>query len=224
MFHVLDFEDFYSKIRNSRFSSKIIIVLSVIFKKVVNFQMSSEQEVENTVENEEKESKESETKNEASEEYSSDSYGSEEESESDSDVVELDQDLAVEAQRSAIAYSTRALIQPGPLNNYEAWITQADILASGSKNPWEIVNPSGVHPRNNKKSIFYYDLSALPNDVESKPWTAPGADITDWFNYGFNEETWEEYRKTMLNRIKNIEYEQEIKSLTGDTRHSVKRN
>ena len=26
--------------------------------------------------------------------------------------------------------------------------------------------------------------------LEDKPWRKPGADITDYFNYGFNESTW----------------------------------
>lgn len=29
-----------------------------------------------------------------------------------------------------------------------------------------------------------------PAEMEEKPWRRPGADITDWFNYGFNEESW----------------------------------
>lgn len=29
--------------------------------------------------------------------------------------------------------------------------------------------------------------------IEDKPWRKPGADITDYFNYGFNEETWRAY-------------------------------
>ncbi|XP_014273634.1 pre-mRNA 3'-end-processing factor FIP1 isoform X1 [Halyomorpha halys] len=29
--------------------------------------------------------------------------------------------------------------------------------------------------------------------LEDKPWRKPGADITDYFNYGFNEETWRAY-------------------------------
>uniref|UniRef100_A0A224XC85 Putative polyadenylation factor i complex subunit fip1 n=1 Tax=Panstrongylus lignarius TaxID=156445 RepID=A0A224XC85_9HEMI len=29
--------------------------------------------------------------------------------------------------------------------------------------------------------------------LEEKPWRKPGADITDYFNYGFNEETWRAY-------------------------------
>lgn len=34
-----------------------------------------------------------------------------------------------------------------------------------------------------------YNLDSL----EDKPWRKPGADITDYFNYGFNEETWRAY-------------------------------
>ncbi|CAG9771167.1 unnamed protein product [Ceutorhynchus assimilis] len=34
-----------------------------------------------------------------------------------------------------------------------------------------------------------YNLDAL----EEKPWRTPGADITDYFNYGFNEDTWKAY-------------------------------
>lgn len=29
--------------------------------------------------------------------------------------------------------------------------------------------------------------------IEDKPWRKPGADITDYFNYGFSEETWRSY-------------------------------
>jgi hypothetical protein len=29
--------------------------------------------------------------------------------------------------------------------------------------------------------------------LEDKPWRAEGADPSDWFNYGFNEETWRRY-------------------------------
>lgn len=29
--------------------------------------------------------------------------------------------------------------------------------------------------------------------LEDKPWRKPGADITDYFNYGFNEDTWRAY-------------------------------
>lgn len=31
------------------------------------------------------------------------------------------------------------------------------------------------------------------DSLDDKPWRKPGADITDYFNYGFNEETWRAY-------------------------------
>ncbi|SAM82820.1 uncharacterized protein UBRO_04955 [Ustilago bromivora] len=40
------------------------------------------------------------------------------------------------------------------------------------------------------QDIFDIDLEALPE----KPWRRYGADLTDYFNYGFNEETWSLWR------------------------------
>jgi hypothetical protein len=34
--------------------------------------------------------------------------------------------------------------------------------------------------------IYHVD----PSEFEEKPWRRPGSDLTDWFNYGFNEESW----------------------------------
>jgi pre-mRNA 3'-end-processing factor FIP1 len=42
--------------------------------------------------------------------------------------------------------------------------------------------PAPVNP-------YDYDIASM----EDKPWRKPGADISDWFNYGFNEETWQAY-------------------------------
>ncbi|ORY07483.1 Fip1-domain-containing protein [Basidiobolus meristosporus CBS 931.73] len=39
------------------------------------------------------------------------------------------------------------------------------------------------------QSIFEVDLDSF----EDKPWRKPGADLTDYFNYGFNEYTWRLY-------------------------------
>ncbi|EAU92353.1 hypothetical protein CC1G_00572 [Coprinopsis cinerea okayama7 len=41
----------------------------------------------------------------------------------------------------------------------------------------------------NAQSIFEFDLNALAD----KPWRRPGSDISDWFNYGFDEISWEAY-------------------------------
>jgi len=44
-------------------------------------------------------------------------------------------------------------------------------------------------PTINGTMIYDLDLATM----EDKPWQKPGADITDYFNYGFNEETWNSY-------------------------------
>lgn len=41
----------------------------------------------------------------------------------------------------------------------------------------------------NEKPIYDLDLAQM----EDRPWRKPGADITDYFNYGFTEETWNLY-------------------------------
>ncbi|KAJ1782429.1 cleavage polyadenylation factor subunit fip1, partial [Coemansia sp. RSA 2399] len=44
-------------------------------------------------------------------------------------------------------------------------------------------------PLLNGMDMFKIDLDML----EEKPWRQPGADITDYFNFGFNEDTWKLY-------------------------------
>ncbi|KAJ2556342.1 cleavage polyadenylation factor subunit fip1 [Coemansia sp. RSA 1933] len=44
-------------------------------------------------------------------------------------------------------------------------------------------------PLINGLDMFKIDLDML----DEKPWRQPGADITDYFNFGFNEETWKLY-------------------------------
>jgi len=41
----------------------------------------------------------------------------------------------------------------------------------------------------NYPAIYDNDLDTL----EEKPWREPDADITDWFNYGFDEDSWRDY-------------------------------
>jgi pre-mRNA 3'-end-processing factor FIP1 len=44
----------------------------------------------------------------------------------------------------------------------------------------------GVHEG---RPIFEHDMDALAD----KPWRKPGSNISDWFNYGFDEISWEAY-------------------------------
>eukprot|EP00477_Mikrocytos_mackini_P000040 GAHX01000040.1.p1 GENE.GAHX01000040.1~~GAHX01000040.1.p1 ORF type:complete len:156 (+),score=47.55 GAHX01000040.1:37-504(+) len=55
----------------------------------------------------------------------------------------------------------------------------------------------GIQPFN--PDIANYTLLDL--DIEKmahKPWENPKVDITDYFNYGFNENTWKEYLATQI--------------------------
>ncbi|KAF9225328.1 Fip1-domain-containing protein [Gyrodon lividus] len=52
------------------------------------------------------------------------------------------------------------------------------------------------------RSILEVDLSAMAE----KPWRLPGSDISDWFNYGFDEISWEAYcyRRRDLGELANV--------------------
>lgn len=52
------------------------------------------------------------------------------------------------------------------------------------------------------RSILDFDLSAM----NEKPWRRPGSDISDWFNYGFDETSWEAYcyRRRDLGELANV--------------------
>lgn len=70
-----------------------------------------------------------------------------------------------------------------------------------------LTSTSGVPDKLNKQpgkfSIDEFETIGVINGIpahefnldqlEDKPWRQPGADITDYFNYGFNEETWRAY-------------------------------
>ncbi|KAI9029280.1 Fip1 motif-domain-containing protein [Hyaloraphidium curvatum] len=43
-----------------------------------------------------------------------------------------------------------------------------------------------------------------PDLLDDKPWRRPGADLSDYFNYGFNEDTWRAYclkQKQLMEQI-----------------------
>ena len=152
----------------------------------------------------------------------SDTSESEEEDNVDVDVV-LQDNVVVNASLDAAKRKSHTHVHSAPTGNYAAFRIPGDIFSLGNKAPWDVVNPMGVHPKDAEKSIFSYDISSLPETEEARPWRAAGADMSDWFNYGFNENTWEKYRKKMLKVIKNESYEQKISVLSEQTRQSSKR-
>ncbi|XP_063899989.1 pre-mRNA 3'-end-processing factor FIP1-like [Zophobas morio] len=55
----------------------------------------------------------------------------------------------------------------------------------------DLNTPGIVKSGNEMVNIYDYD----PEVDQDKPWRKPGADITDYFNYGFTEDTWKIYRE-----------------------------
>ncbi len=56
--------------------------------------------------------------------------------------------------------------------------------------------------------------------MEGKPWRNAGAKVSDWFNYGFNEETWRAYcrKQTRLREENRMQNKIEVVSSAGGRR------
>jgi len=81
---------------------------------------------------------------------------------------------------------------PGPYGTPVNWkkegIASATLAALPTQGQKKIdVNAVGLI---NGQPIYEYDLDT---EQDEKPWRKPGADISDYFNYSFNEETWKQY-------------------------------
>ncbi len=107
----------------------------------------------------------------------------EEDSDEDEDgvTITIDQDKLIQANKSS-AYQQ---LKPTDLDAI------ATATANATATPEKLGRRRGVF-----NSLQDFDDQAPLNQtafVEDKPWKKPGADITDYFNYGFCEETWSAY-------------------------------
>lgn len=48
-------------------------------------------------------------------------------------------------------------------------------------------------------SRFIFDVNI--DTFEEKPWRYPGVDVTDFFNFGFNEDSWKQYCDSLVNKF-----------------------
>ena len=81
-----------------------------------------------------------------------------------------------------------------------------------------------------KKNVYSYkgeDYKPMNVDIREKPWMIPGADISDYFNFGFNEDSWNNFlmRQISLRQQKILEKEkqaqieqQKIREMSQDNR------
>ncbi|RKP37306.1 Fip1 motif-domain-containing protein, partial [Dimargaris cristalligena] len=67
------------------------------------------------------------------------------------------------------------------------------VIAPATASSTEIVRKGGLSldtvGQFNGQDIYDYDIDG----ADDKPWNRPGADITDYFNYGLNDTTWKIY-------------------------------
>ena len=74
----------------------------------------------------------------------------------------------------------------------------ANATNSDNKNNTTIQHPFLTHPN---PIIYELDIDSIPD----KKWRQPGVDITDFFNYGFNETTFKAYQQLQLNLRNGID-------------------
>eukprot|EP00466_Bigelowiella_natans_P001075 jgi/Bigna1/75090/fgenesh1_pg.32_\ len=72
--------------------------------------------------------------------------------------------------------------------------TAVTAAAAATTGAAPVAAPSNA-PKLPKPNAAVYEIDLEDTD---KPWRQPGADITDYFNYGFTEETWNKYRKEQI--------------------------
>lgn len=83
------------------------------------------------------------------------------------------------------------------------------------------MNANPVHPATSKP-VLSTDLDTDFPTADDKPWRRPGSDITDYFNYGFDEFTWASYcikqqevRKDVVDQKKQLEDMQAFLGMPG---------
>lgn len=131
------------------------------------------------------EMKESSDKPAQPQEIKRESASENEEDDSDSDiefVIAAKPGQKAEAPSKGLPYAAIKIQRPGTETSSTATIKKEPVAKLPDVDINAIAELDG-------KSILEVDLEAM----EKKPWRQPGADITEFFNYGFDEFTWTAY-------------------------------
>ncbi|KAJ3009070.1 Vacuolar protein-sorting-associated protein 36 [Thoreauomyces humboldtii] len=97
---------------------------------------------------------------------------------------------------AVVAAASAPVVKPSPITRTQVKVGQAIPRQDGTLAP--PVKPPVIQKAVvDVDEIGTFDGSELYNvdleTLEDKPWRRPGADITDFFNYGFTEQTWKMY-------------------------------
>ncbi|KAI8814201.1 Fip1 motif-domain-containing protein [Cladochytrium replicatum] len=109
---------------------------------------------------------------------------SEKDSDEDIEVV-----IATPAAQTEDALKKPAVIAMATNSSAKSNVVKADTAHSGAAPAKQGAVDLNAVGQYEGKDIFDVDLESF----EDKPWRKPGADITDYFNFGFNEQTWRAY-------------------------------
>lgn len=135
------------------------------------------------------------------------------------------------AQNTATASISQAEFDTAPFPNQ----LNLSITSQAPREPTSTISDDGVDPTTlppavappshpsieptatgifDGRSILELDLNALAE----KQWRRPGSDISDWFNYGFDELSWEAYcyRRRDLGELANVLKPNVIVSLSSN--------
>lgn len=110
---------------------------------------------------------------------------------------ELDDDDEEEEDEEEDSDEDNVNVIIGDINKSGPTYTNLNIPKRGPAVPAPGIKPQGKFSIEEFESVGV--INGVPaheynlDGIEDKPWRMPGADITDYFNYGFNEETWKAY-------------------------------
>jgi hypothetical protein len=90
----------------------------------------------------------------------------------------------------------------------------AGAAAAASSSSKTVLDISAVGDINGE-SILDFDLDG----TEDKPWRKPGADLTDYFNFGFNESSWKLYCQKQKNMREEMAHPGASRAGASNERH-----
>ncbi|XP_065187124.1 pre-mRNA 3'-end-processing factor FIP1-like isoform X3 [Sycon ciliatum] len=127
----------------------------------------------------------------------------EEEEESEIESDDSDDDIKVtirDIQATNYMAPAAASLQRAARTSVQSVTAPVTVVPTPAPQPAKGLDVDAVG-KINGVSTYEFDLDS----VDDKPWRKPGADITDYFNYGFTEDTWKQYcEKQRRLRIDNV--------------------
>lgn len=102
-------------------------------------------------------------------------------------------------------------------NNYLLDASEDELSSSNSSVELVVDNTKGEEKAEaaTENNIYDFDLDTM----KDKPWLKPGADLTDYFNYGFTEKTWKKYCEMQRANRDFVERENKSERAFKDSRY-----